>query len=144
MTEEVNTNVNTGDGELSTKVGATNSAIGSVPNSAVNNTISIDDLIKVEIKLGQIISAEKLDGSDKLLKLSVDFGEEVPRQVLSGIAKYVTSEEIIGKQFPFVTNLAPRKMMGLESQAMILAASSGDTLALLNPSKDLPNGTKLK
>lgn len=110
----------------------------------INTTISIEDLIKVEIKLGQVISAEKLEGSDKLLKLSVDFGEEAPRQVLSGIAKYVTPEEIIGKQFPFVTNLAPRNMMGLESQAMILAASSGETLALLNPSKDLPNGTKLK
>ncbi len=110
----------------------------------INTTISIEDLIKVEIKLGQVISAERLEGSDKLLKLSVDFNEETPRQVLSGIAKYVTPEEIVGKQFPFVTNLAPRNMMGLESQAMILAASSGETLALLNPSKDLPNGTKLK
>ena len=90
------------------------------------------------------MSAEKVDGSDKLLKLSVDFNEENPRQVLSGIAKYVEIEDVVGKKFPFVTNLAPRKMMGMESQAMILAGSFGEDLALLNPSKDLPNGTKLK
>ena len=106
--------------------------------------ITIDDFIKVEMRIGQILSAEKIEGSDKLLKLSVDFGEDQPRQVLSGIAKMVEIEEIVGKKFPFVTNLAPRMMMGMESQAMILAGSAGETLALLNPSKDLPNGTKLK
>jgi putative transcription antitermination factor YqgF len=106
--------------------------------------ITIDDFIKVEIKIGEIMTAETVEGSDKLLKLSVDFGEEKPRQVLSGIAKYVEIEELIGKKFPFVTNLAPRKMMGQESQAMILAGSHENDLALLNPSKDLPNGTKLK
>ncbi|MEI6058863.1 MAG: Holliday junction resolvase RuvX, partial [archaeon] len=95
--------------------------------------ITIDDFIKVEIKIGQIVSAEKVEGSDKLLKLAVDFGEENQRQVLSGIAKYVELQEIIGKKFPFVTNLAPRKMMGMESQAMILAGSFGEDLALLNP-----------
>jgi putative transcription antitermination factor YqgF len=117
------------------------------PEAGVPKTpdyITIDDFVKVEIKIGQILSAEKIEGSDKLLKLSVDFGEEKPRQVLSGIAKYVEMEEILGKKFPFVTNLAPRMMMGQESQAMILAGNSGDNLALLNPSKDLPNGTKLK
>lgn len=108
------------------------------------NTITIEDFIKVEIKIGEVLSAEKVEGSDKLLKLSVDFGEETPRQVLSGIAKYVEIESLIGKKFPFVTNLAPRKMMGMDSEAMILAGSFGDDLALLNPSKDLPNGTKLK
>ena len=110
----------------------------------MNNEITIDDFIKVEIKIGQVLSAEKIEGSDKLLKLSVDFGEETPRQVLSGIAKFVEIEDLVGKKFPFVTNLAPRKMMGLDSQAMILAGSFGDDLALFNPSKDLPNGTKIK
>ena len=107
-------------------------------------SITIDDFIKVEMRIGQILSAEPIEGSDKLLKLSVDFGEETPRQVLSGIAKHVTLEEIVGKKFPFVTNLEPRMMMGLESQAMIMAGSYEDQLALLVPSKDLPNGTKLK
>ena len=113
-------------------------------NTQENSYITIDDFAKVEIRIGQIKSAEKVEGSDKLLKLSVDFGEENPRQVLSGIAKFVEIEEILDKKFPFVTNLAPRSMMGMESQAMILAGSAGDVLALLNPSKDLPNGTKLK
>ncbi len=106
--------------------------------------ITIDDFIKVEMKIGQILTVENVEGSDKLLKLSVDFGEEKPRQVLSGIARHVKAEEIIGKKFPFVTNLAPRMMMGQESQAMILAGGDGVGIALLNPSKDLPNGTKLK
>jgi len=106
--------------------------------------ITIDDFIKVEMKIGQILTVENIEGSDKLLKLSVDFGEDKPRQVLSGIARHVKAEEIIGKKFPFVTNLAPRMMMGQESQAMILAGGDGVGVALLNPSKDLPNGTKLK
>ncbi|MEI6042156.1 MAG: methionine--tRNA ligase subunit beta [bacterium] len=116
----------------------------SVPVEKKEEFITIDDVMKVDIKIGQIINAEKVEGSDKLLKLSVDFGEDLPRQVLSGISKFVEIEDLVGKKFPFVTNLAPRKMMGMESQAMILAGSTGDILALLNPSKDLPNGTKLK
>jgi methionyl-tRNA synthetase len=110
--------------------------------------ISIDDFAKVEIRVGTILSTEIVDKSDKLYKLSVDFGEEAPRQVLSGIRKFVTAEELVGKQFPFVTNLAPRPMMGMESAAMILAASEkteeGEKLALFNPSIKVANGTKLR
>jgi methionyl-tRNA synthetase len=84
--------------------------------------ISIDDVKKVEITVGEIRSAERIEGSDKLLKLSVDFGEESPRQVLSGIGRHFEDvQALVGKRCPFVTNLAPRAMMGLESQAMILA-----------------------
>lgn len=87
--------------------------------------ISIDDFKKVEIRIGEILSAEKIEGSDKLLKLKVDFGTE-ERQVLSGISAYFPDpQELVGKKCPFVTNLAPRMMMGLESQAMILA-TGGD------------------
>jgi len=83
--------------------------------------ISIDDLKKVEIRVGEIRSAEKIEGSDKLLRLVVNFGSE-ERQVLSGIAAYFPNPgELVGKRCPFVTNLPPRTMMGLESQAMILA-----------------------
>ena len=90
--------------------------------------ISIDDVKKVEITVGEIMSAERIEGSDKLLKLSVNFGEEHPRQVLSGIGPYFEDVQVlVGKRYPFVTNLAPRMMMGLESQAMILATGgSGD------------------
>lgn len=87
--------------------------------------ISIDDLHKVEIRVGEIKSAEPIEGSEKLLKLHVNFGSE-ERQVLSGIAKYFPAGEgLVGKRCAFVTNLAPRMMMGLESQAMILA-TGGD------------------
>jgi methionine--tRNA ligase beta chain len=103
--------------------------------------ISIDDFKKVEIRIGEIISAEPIEGSDKLLKLKVNFGTE-ERQVLSGIAKMVQAADLVGKRYPFVTNLAPRMMMGLESQAMILAASDEQQLYLFET--QAPAGTLAK
>jgi len=98
--------------------------------------ISIDDFKKVEITVGEIVSAETIEGSDKLLKLRVNFGaaaggaspdNQDVRQVLSGIAKYFPNPgDLVGKKCPFVTNLAPRTMMGLESQAMIMAVGGGE------------------
>jgi methionyl-tRNA synthetase len=89
--------------------------------------ITIDDFHKVEITIGEILSAESIEGSDKLLKLRVNFGDH-ERQVLSGIKAYFPEPQVlVGKRVPFVTNLAPRMMMGLESQAMILAAGGGET-----------------
>ena len=94
--------------------------------------ITIDDLSKVEITVGKILSAETIEGSDKLLKLRVDFGATLgERQVLSGISKYFPDPQVlVGKQCPFITNLPVRTMMGLESQAMILAAGEGETFGL--------------
>ena len=106
--------------------------------------ITIDDFQKIEIKLGTVLSAEIVDGADKLYKLIVDFGEENPRQILSGIREYMATESLVGKQFPFVTNLEPRMLRGLESQGMILAGSSENKLALLQPTEIMPNGTRLK
>ena len=89
--------------------------------------ITIDDFKKVEIKIGEIISVENIEGSDKLLKLKVNFGDH-ERQVLSGIKAYFPEPQaLVGKRYPFVTNLAPRTMMGLESQAMILATGGAET-----------------
>jgi len=89
--------------------------------------ISIDDFKKVEITVGEILSAERIEGSDKLLKLKVNFAEQAPRQVLSGIAAYFPDIQVlVGRRYPFVTNLLPRTMMGLESQAMILATGGGE------------------
>lgn len=105
--------------------------------------ITIDDFLKVEMRLGVILSAEPVPGSEKLLKLSVDFGEAAPRQVVSGIAKSFAPEDLVGTQRPFVTNLAPRAIMGLESQAMILAAKADGGLALLSPSSPTAPGTRL-
>ncbi len=105
---------------------------------------TIDDFQKIEIRLGTIISVSVVEGADKLYILQVDLGEEKPRQILSGIREFVTSEVLLNKQFPFVTNLAPRMLRGHESQGMILAGSTEDDFALLAPTRTLPNGTKLR
>lgn len=99
--------------------------------------ISIDDFKKTEIRVGEIKSAEPVVGSEKLLRLVVDFGPSVAeavegkheeRQVVSGIAKYFPDlTQLVGKRCAFVTNLEPRKLMGLESQAMILATGGDST-----------------
>lgn len=88
--------------------------------------ITIDDFAKVKIQVGLILGAEIIEESDKLLKLTVDFGEESPRQVLSGIRAYIPLDELVGRKYLFVTNLQPRMMMGMESQAMILGSGGGD------------------
>lgn len=106
--------------------------------------ISIDDFTKVEIKVGTVLSVNVVEGADKLYILSVDLAEEKPRQILSGIRELVSAEDLLGKQFPFVTNLAPRMLRGHESQGMILAASDESGLALFNPSIGLKNGTRLR
>lgn len=107
--------------------------------------ITIDDFAKIEMKVGRILSAENIEGSEKLLKLSVSFAEETPRTVLSGIKKYFPDPSVlVGKKCAFVTNLEPRQMMGLESQAMIMAASTEDKINLFEVSDDIPEGTKVK
>lgn len=110
--------------------------------------ISFDDFAKVELKVGTILSAEEIPGSDKLLKLQVDLGENPStdsgreiRQILSGIKQWYTPEKLIGKQFIFVTNLESRVMMGLESQGMILAVGEGKPV-LLKPFRKVPAGSK--
>ena len=105
---------------------------------------TIDDFQKIEIKIGTVMSVDVVEGADKLYILQVDLGEEKPRQILSGIREYVRPEELLNKQFPFVTNLAPRMLRGHESQGMILAGSDAETFALLSPTKILTNGTRLR
>jgi len=105
---------------------------------------TIDDFQKIEIRMGTVLSVEVVEGADKLYILKVDLGEDAPRQILSGIREYVQPEDLLGKQFPFITNLAPRMLRGYESQGMILAGSDDNGLALLNPTKNLTNGTRLR
>lgn len=90
--------------------------------------INYDDFKKVEIKIGQILAVEKIEKSDKLLKLSVDFKEETgPRQILSGIAKYFPNiDDLLNKKCTFVTNLEPRSLMGYESNGMLMAVGGGE------------------
>lgn len=110
-----------------------------------SEAITIDDFSKIEIKIGTIISAEEIDGSDKLIKLQVDFGEDTPRQVLSGIKAWFNPTDLVDQQAAFVTNLKPRQMMGLESEAMILASHIGDEApVLLGPKSPTSPGAKIR
>ena len=107
--------------------------------------ISIEDFTKVNMAVGKIVSAEKMADADKLLILKVDFGEEAPRQVISGIAlHFPASEMLINHKFIFVTNLEPRVIRGFESQAMILAANTPEAFSLLEVGDNIPAGTTLK
>ena len=110
-----------------------------------NKKITYDDFKKVQLKVGKILSVEPVLNSDKLLKLSVDFKEESgPRQILSGIAVYFPEfTKLIGKKVAFVTNLEPRQMMGLESNGMILAAKTGENLAIMEVPDFIEEGTEL-
>lgn len=108
-------------------------------------TISIDDFKKIEIKIGEILSAEKVLEADKLLKLSVNFGEETPRQIISGISMYFENPvDLVGKKCAFATNLEPRVIKGLESQGMILAVSGENFFSLLSASSDTVPGSAVK
>ena len=103
-------------------------------------TIEFDDFAKMDIRIGEIIAAEKMDKSKKLLKLTVNDGIK-DRTILSGIAEYFKPEEVVGKQVSFLANLAPRKMMGLESEGMILMAEDADgSLSFVQPDKKIWNG----
>jgi methionyl-tRNA synthetase len=103
--------------------------------------VTIDDFSKLDIRVGKVLAAEKMEKSDKLLKLTVDTGVD-QRTVLSGIAKHYTPEEMVGKQVTLIANLAPRKMMGIESQGMILMAEDADgKLRLLQPNEVVNPGS---
>lgn len=111
--------------------------------------ISIDEFKKVELKVAKVISAERVEGSEKLLKLQVDLGEEktdlsAGRQVIAGIGKSYEPEELVGKEIIIVANLEPRSLMGLESQGMVLAANSESGPVLIMPDKEVNPGTELK
>lgn len=105
--------------------------------------ITIDDFVKVELRIGTVLQAEEVPESKKLIRQLVDFGEEEPRQILSGIKKWYQPEQLVGKQFVYVTNLGPRMMMGLESQGMILCAGDGKPV-LLKPVTKVPSGSPIR
>ncbi|MBD1372478.1 methionine--tRNA ligase [Hazenella sp. IB182357] len=105
--------------------------------------ISMDDFTKVELKVAEILQAEPVKKADRLLKIQLDLGAE-QRQVVSGIAQYYTTSELIGKKVICVTNLKPVKLRGVDSAGMILAAKEGDRLVLSTVSDDIPNGTPVK
>ena len=107
--------------------------------------ISIKDVIKVDMRIGEIVECEIVEGSEKLLKSQVDFGELGKRQIFSGIRKHYSPEDLIGTQGVFIVNLKPRKMMGMMSEGMMLfAAGEEDALNKLMPDNKAINGTKIQ
>ncbi len=110
---------------------------------AEKNLISIDDFSKVDIRVAQIIKAERIQGADKLLKLTVDLGEE-ERTLVAGIAKAYQPEELVGKRVLVVANLKPAKIRGIVSQGMVLAASKGNRMVLTTVDGEIGLGAKVK
>lgn len=105
--------------------------------------INFDDFLKIELKVGTVLEAGEVENSEKLLKLKVDMGEENPRQILAGVKQWYKPEDFVGKQVIVVANLEPRKMMGLESQGMMLAADTDKGPIFLTVSKKVTAGTKV-
>lgn len=106
--------------------------------------ISISDFQKVEMRIGKIENAEPIPNSKKLMKLQVDFGNE-KRQAVAGLLEYYKPEELVGKSFVFVMNLKPVKLMGVESNCMILAADDGKgKIVLLQPDKEIEAGSIIR
>lgn len=109
-------------------------------------TITIDDFSKLDIRVGKILSAEKIPEADRLIKFSVDLGEETPRQILSGIAEhYPDPSVLVGKMVPVISNLAPRTIRGYESNGMIMyAVGEGENFTTLEPGKEITPGTLVR
>ena|SRR5579871_6070238 len=106
--------------------------------------IQYEDFAKLDIRIGQVIAAAMVPNADKLIKCTVDLGELGQRTIVSGIAEWKKPEELVGKRLPYIVNLAPRMLRGVESRGMLLAASDEQGVALLQPERDVPLGTKLK
>jgi methionyl-tRNA synthetase len=122
----------------------TPAASSTAGNPDLSQHISIDDFVKVDLRVAQILVAERVPKADKLLRLEVDLGYE-KRQILAGIAQYYEPEKLIGRKIVIVANLAPRKMRGLESNGMLLAASlEGGSPVLAGFLEDIPLGARLK
>jgi len=105
--------------------------------------VSFEDFKKLDLRVGKILSATRVEKSDKLLKLEVDLGEDKPRQIIAGIAPYFSPAELMGKEVIVVSNLKPRKIFGQLSEGMVLAANDGQSFALLTVSKEVKEGTKI-
>ena len=110
--------------------------------------ISYDDFAKLDIRIGTVLAAELVPDTDKLIKCTVDFGDPPAgggqRTIVSGIAQWKKPEDLVGKQLPYIVNLAPRILRGVESQGMLLAASDEEGVALIQAEREVPKGTKLK
>jgi methionyl-tRNA synthetase len=107
------------------------------------DNITFDDFMKMDLRVAEIKACEEVPGADKLYKLTIDMGEE--RTIVAGIKLYYTKEDLVGKKIAVVSNLEPRKLRGIESHGMLLAASSDDksSVVLLTLDRDISNGSKI-
>jgi methionyl-tRNA synthetase len=107
------------------------------------DNITFDDFLKIDLRVAEIKACDDIPGADKLYKLTIDLGEE--RTIVAGIKAYYTKEDIVGKKIAVVANLEPRKLRGILSHGMLLAASNEDksSVVLLVLDKDIPNGSKI-
>ena len=107
----------------------------------IKPTITIDDFAKLDLRIGTVLSSERKEGSEKLIRLTVDFGEDGKRNILTGIAPWYQAEELLNKQFLFVFNLLPRKMMDEESEGMILAANGEKPILIVPQIEAIPGAS---
>ena len=112
--------------------------------SDIKAEITYDDFAKLDIRMGTVVAVEKIENADKLLKCTIDFGDMGQRTIVSGIAEWKSADDLVGKQLPYIVNLAPRMLRGVESQGMLIAASDEQGVALITPEREVPRGTKLK
>jgi methionine--tRNA ligase beta chain len=105
-------------------------------------TINYEDFIKTDLRIGKIIEAEKVEGSTKIIKTIIDLGEE-KRQILAGIGEFYSPEELINKFVVVVANISPKKIMGMDSEGMILAVKDDKDLSLLTINKEIKIGSKI-
>jgi methionyl-tRNA synthetase len=128
------------------RTGSVSDGVPSESTSQPEGLIDITDFTKVDLRVGEVLTAERIPKADKLLLLSVDIGEAKPRQILAGIAQYYEPEQLVGRKIAVVANLKPRKMRGHESQGMLLAASVGEEgkPVIATFTEDVPNGARLK
>jgi methionyl-tRNA synthetase len=134
--------------ELETKVAAEQAALlGKTPATAQAEApkIPIDDFVKIDLRVGLVLSAERVKKSDKLMHMKVDLGEAQPRTIVAGIAEAYTPEQLVNRKVVIVANLQPRKLKGIESNGMIVAASvEGGKPVLAGFHEDIPVGARLK
>ncbi|PIR06472.1 methionine--tRNA ligase subunit beta [Candidatus Jorgensenbacteria bacterium CG_4_10_14_0_8_um_filter_39_13] len=104
--------------------------------------INFEDFKKLDLKVARIIEAERIENSEKLLKLKIDLGDE-KRQIVAGLGKTYSPETLRGKEIVVIINLEPRRLLGIESQGMLLAADNNEPILLI-PEKEVPPGTKIR
>jgi methionyl-tRNA synthetase len=119
--------------------------VGKKPEAVESAKIAIEDFLKVDLRVGQVLSAERVKGSDKLMHMKVDIGEPQPRTIVAGIAEAYTPEQLLNRKVVIAANLQPRKLKGIESNGMIVAASVEDGKPVLAGfHEDIPAGARLK